>query len=497
MPSRVEAASAASRSRTRRSTAATCARPSTPRAAVRGPTRAARSACCRPRRSRRPSGRSLRGCAASGPVQAEVAMFLPIKDFERRVITVMANLDGVTLRPRQQPIEASDVRGTLWVRNREIQAPALAGRALGGRFDASIATTRARRREPAHANRRAGQPAGRGTRAGRAHAGQCRPRGRDRLAGHARRGARRRPEAAGARHRATLERPARPRLGAAGAVCKDGGQRAPARACRRASTARMPRVSRARSAGTCARCCSCAARAARPPARARHRDVRRRDARRAAGECRPLAHRPPRSGEPDEDARPAVERAARTPAAGLARRRGPFGRAFRGARLHVRRRERAAAAGQPRLGSLGRRAMRLRAGSSCLSPSRARCRWCSTSTGCGSARAPRVRRTPGPGSAQAAGDPGRRAATSSSTRAASATCEAELARGTAGMTLNRFTMKHPAFTAEGRGSWLVRGDAAESRLGFRRRRRTTSRASWPRCSLARRSRPRRDTCPRA
>jgi uncharacterized protein YhdP len=68
-------------------------------------------------------------------------MFLPIKDFERRVVTVMANLDGVTLRTRQQPVEASDVRGTFWVRNREIQAPALAGRAFGGRFDASIATT--------------------------------------------------------------------------------------------------------------------------------------------------------------------------------------------------------------------------------------------------------------------------------------------------------------------------------------------------------------------
>jgi uncharacterized protein YhdP len=44
--------------------------------------------------------------------------------------------------------------------------------------------------------------------------------------------------------------------------------------------------------------------------------------------------------------------------------------------------------------------------------------------------------------------------------------EAEFARGTAGMTLNRFTMNHPAFTAEGRGSWLVRGEAAECRLDF-------------------------------
>jgi uncharacterized protein YhdP len=44
--------------------------------------------------------------------------------------------------------------------------------------------------------------------------------------------------------------------------------------------------------------------------------------------------------------------------------------------------------------------------------------------------------------------------------------QAEFARGTAGMTLNAFTMKHPAFTAEGRGSWLMRDRAAECRLEF-------------------------------
>jgi uncharacterized protein YhdP len=44
--------------------------------------------------------------------------------------------------------------------------------------------------------------------------------------------------------------------------------------------------------------------------------------------------------------------------------------------------------------------------------------------------------------------------------------EAELARGTAGLTANRFTMNHPAFSAEGRGSWLKRGEAAECRLAF-------------------------------
>ncbi len=79
--------------------------------------------------------------AGVGPVQAELAMVLPIKDPERRVVTVMAKLDGVSLQHKRSPISASDIVGDLWVRNREVQAPALSGRALGGRWQASIATT--------------------------------------------------------------------------------------------------------------------------------------------------------------------------------------------------------------------------------------------------------------------------------------------------------------------------------------------------------------------
>jgi uncharacterized protein (TIGR02099 family) len=79
--------------------------------------------------------------AASGPVTAELAMVLPAKDLDRRVVTVQASLDGVSLRHRQHPAAATGITGDLWVRNREIQAPSLRGRALGGRFEASIATT--------------------------------------------------------------------------------------------------------------------------------------------------------------------------------------------------------------------------------------------------------------------------------------------------------------------------------------------------------------------
>jgi uncharacterized protein YhdP len=44
--------------------------------------------------------------------------------------------------------------------------------------------------------------------------------------------------------------------------------------------------------------------------------------------------------------------------------------------------------------------------------------------------------------------------------------QAEFARGTAGMTLNQFTMQHASFTARGSGSWLVRDKGAECRLEF-------------------------------
>jgi uncharacterized protein (TIGR02099 family) len=77
----------------------------------------------------------------SGPVTGELAMVLPIKDFERRVVTVMATLGGIKLQQRQQTVEVSDLKGVLWVRNREIEAPTLTGQLLGGPLQASIKTT--------------------------------------------------------------------------------------------------------------------------------------------------------------------------------------------------------------------------------------------------------------------------------------------------------------------------------------------------------------------
>jgi uncharacterized protein (TIGR02099 family) len=86
-------------------------------------------------------GAAFADLAGAGPVSGELVMYLPIKQFEKRVVTVMATLDGVTLRHKTQPVEATGVTGQLWVRNREIPAPALSGRLLGGALQASIATT--------------------------------------------------------------------------------------------------------------------------------------------------------------------------------------------------------------------------------------------------------------------------------------------------------------------------------------------------------------------
>ena len=86
-------------------------------------------------------GAGFADLTGSGPVTSELTMYLPIKDFEQRIITVMTTLDGIKLQQRQQAVEASDLKGVFWVRNREIEAPALKGQFLGGPLQVSIETT--------------------------------------------------------------------------------------------------------------------------------------------------------------------------------------------------------------------------------------------------------------------------------------------------------------------------------------------------------------------
>ena len=89
-------------------------------------------------------GTGFADLTGSGPVTSELSMYLPIKDFEQRIITVMTTLDGVKLQHRQQAVEASNLKGVFWVRNREIEAPSLTGRFLGGPLEFSIKTAKQR-----------------------------------------------------------------------------------------------------------------------------------------------------------------------------------------------------------------------------------------------------------------------------------------------------------------------------------------------------------------
>ena len=81
------------------------------------------------------------GLSGSGPVAGEVVMVLPIRNFDQRVITVTSALNGVTLRYPRPAVEITNLTGDLWVRNREVQAPSLAGRVLGGPVRMTIQTT--------------------------------------------------------------------------------------------------------------------------------------------------------------------------------------------------------------------------------------------------------------------------------------------------------------------------------------------------------------------
>ncbi len=409
-------------------------------------------------------GSLFAGLAAAGQVQAEVAMFLPIKDFERRVITVMANLDGVKLRPRQQAIEASDVRGTLWVRNREIQAPALAGRALGGRFDASIATTllgggNLRTRIDAQ-----------GSLQGAALAPVARMPLNAGLAG-----------TTDWRGTLEVERDVDPKRPARGTVRLSSDLRG------LASALPEPFAKTADSARPLALAATFGGANAPRIEGSLGREVRALLQLHGSSGATPIERGIVTFGGATPDALPAnpgLWLAGRLEAMSLTKVldlqwSGPRGRPLQdwlaGADLSVARFEALGYAFSDVSGRMrpGNRAWEVTVAGDAIAgrvvvpfafPGEVplvldldRLRIGARAAGSGERPDPDPRKLPAIRvdvrdlvfDARSFGH-----------------VQAELARGTAGMTLNRFTMNHPAFTAEGRGSWLVRGDAAESRLDF-------------------------------
>ena len=402
--------------------------------------------------------------SGAGPVKADVAMVLPIKNFDQRVVTVMATLDGITLRHRQQPFEATDVSGDLWVRNREIQAPALAGRAFGGRFDASIATT-----PLANGNLRTLVSAS-GTVQGSALAPVAHMPVNAGLTG-----------ATEWRGTLDVERNADPKRPARGTVRVQSDLRGLSSALPEpfAKTAESVRpialaasfdgTGGPRIEGSLGRDVHALLRwrskRRRPAGRARHRPVRRRDTCCAAAVGGPLAGRQPRVHQPDGAPGPQVERAARSSIQDY----------LAGADLSIGRFEALGYFFTNLSGRLrpGNRAWEVNVdgreiaghvvvpyafpGEVPLLLDLQRLHF--------NERAPGVAKRPDP-------DPRTLPAMRASLgefifdQRNFGHVEAEFARGTAGMTLNRFSMSHPAFTAEGRGSWLVRGEAAECRIEF-------------------------------
>ncbi len=76
---------------------------------------------------------------ASGPLSAQVVLFLPVHDLDQHVATVQGRADGVTLALDGVDAPATAVSGEFWVRNREFYAPKLTGQLLGG--PASVTVT--------------------------------------------------------------------------------------------------------------------------------------------------------------------------------------------------------------------------------------------------------------------------------------------------------------------------------------------------------------------
>ena len=275
----------------------------------------------------------------SGPVTGELAMYLPIKEFDQRVITVMRTLDGVTLQHRQQPYRGRrrDRRSSGSATGRS-QAPTLTGRVLGGPLAGLDQDDDADERRISARGEGAGHRGG-----GSALLPVARLPVNAGLAGTAdwrgfltvERSVDR--ERACAWDDAALSSDLR---GLASAL-PEPFDKAAELARRSTIAASFDGISGPRIEGSLGRdvhaLVQWRSKADDPPIERGIVAVRRRCARCAAEERRPLAHRPARVGESHGAGRSEVGRAAWPPDPGLARRRRPRDRPLRGGRLRIRR----------------------------------------------------------------------------------------------------------------------------------------------------------------
>jgi uncharacterized protein YhdP len=85
-------------------------------------------------------GRVFAKLRAAGPVEGEVVMYLPLREFEDRSITVRARALGVELALDGVDAPVEDLTGEAWFQDRRIVAPLLRGRFLGGEASAEVLT---------------------------------------------------------------------------------------------------------------------------------------------------------------------------------------------------------------------------------------------------------------------------------------------------------------------------------------------------------------------
>ncbi len=81
--------------------------------------------------------------SGSGPVEGEVVMYLPIKEFDRRSVAVRGRAAGVSMMLDGFAEPANEIEGEFWVRDREFHAPNLSATFMGGRARASITSNTA------------------------------------------------------------------------------------------------------------------------------------------------------------------------------------------------------------------------------------------------------------------------------------------------------------------------------------------------------------------